>query len=198
MFRFDHNFPNKKSSHFSEHKISPSLLKKYYSFNLKIPLTTTASFKTWLKENTGMKLYPNNSDSCLAVEGINDYEALLDFDKKSLQSLPATCKDATQAIAADAANGIVAEPAVAGATISLISVQRLIDVMYASKYYSSIGRTMNSPSMHWQNVLTTFQLDWQAYESLKEQDDPKVPFIVDKDSDCKVVKLSPIFLDCLS
>ena len=57
---------------------------------------------------------------------------------------------------------------------------------------------MNSPSMHWQNVLTTFQLDWQAYESLKEQDDPKVPFIVDKDSDCKVIKWSPIFLDCLS
>ena len=198
MFRFDHNFPNKKSSHFSEHKISPSLLKKYYSFNLKIPLTTTASFKTWLKENTGMKLYPNNSDSCLAVEGINDYEALLDFDKKSLQSLPTTCKVATPPIAADATNGITAKPSVADAIISLIPLQRIIVALNAIKCYNSIGRAMNPGSMHWINVLTNFQLERQFYESLKEQDGSRVPFIGDKDSDRKVIKWFPIFLDCLS
>ena len=104
-----------------------------------MPLTTTASFKAWLKGNTGMKLYSDNSVARLVAEGINNYEALLDFDKKSLQSLPATCKDATPAIAADATNGIVAKPPVTGATISLISVQRLIVAMNATKYYNSIG-----------------------------------------------------------
>ena len=57
---------------------------------------------------------------------------------------------------------------------------------------------MNPPNMYWQNVLIDFQSEWQSYESLKEQDDSKVPFIIDKDSDCKVIKWSPIFLDCLS
>ena len=164
-----------------------------------MPLTTTASFRAWLKGNTGIKLSSDNSVSCrLVAEGINNYEALLDFDKKSLQSLPATCKEATPAIAADVANGITAEASVAGATISLISVQRLIVAMNAAKYYSSIGRAMNPPSMHWTKCPYQFQLEWQSYESMKEQDDPKVPFIVDKDSDRKVIKWSPIFLDCLS
>lgn len=97
--------------------------------------------------------------SCLVVEGINNYDALLDFDRENLQSFPATCKEPTQAIAADTANGIAAKPSVAGATISLISVQHLVVSMNAAKYYSSNGRTMNSPSMHRQNVLTNFQLD---------------------------------------
>ena len=145
-----------------------------------MPLTSTASFKAWLKGNTGIKLSSDNSVARLVAEGINNYEALLDFDKKSLQSLPARCKEATPAIAEDVANGITAEPSVAGATISLISVQRLIVAMNATNYYSFIGRAMNPPSMYWQNVLTNFQSEWQSYESTKEQDDPKVPFIVDK------------------
>ena len=124
-----------------------------------MPLTTIASFKAWVKNNTGMKLYSDNSVSHLVAEGINNYEALVDFDKKSLQSILATCKDTTSAIAADAANGIAVKPSVPGATISLISFQCLIVAMNAAKYYNSIGRIMNPGSMHWTNVLTNFQLE---------------------------------------
>ena len=49
-----------------------------------MPLTTTAIFKDWIKNNTGIKLYSENSVSCLVADGINNYEALIDFDKKSL------------------------------------------------------------------------------------------------------------------
>lgn len=163
-----------------------------------MPHTTTAAFGAWLKENTGIKLSSDNSVSCLVAKGFNNYKALLDFDKKSLQSLPATCKEPTSAITADATAGISAQASVANATITLILVQRLIVTMNAVKYYSSINRTMNLQSMHWLNVLTNFQLEWLTYESLKDQDDPKALFIVDKDSNCKVIKWSPIFLDCLS
>ena len=70
--------------------------------------------------------------------------------------------------------------------------------MNAVKYYSFISRSMNPQSMHWNNVLNDFQLEWEDHEALKDQDDPNVPFIDDKDSDRKVIKWSPIFLDCLS
>ena len=37
--------------------------------------------------------------------------------------------------------------------------------------------------MHYGNVLSTFKIEWEAYEAIMSEDDPKVPKIVDRDGD---------------
>ena len=85
-----------------------------------------------------MKLSSGKAISCLVAEGINNYEALLHFDKKTLQYSPTIFKEKTAAIVADASAGITAEASVASANISLISVQRIIIASNVVKYYTSV------------------------------------------------------------
>ncbi len=145
-----------------------------------------------------MKLSSDASVLRLTKEGITNFESLTDFDKKSLERLPATIKESIDAIAADPQNNIAAENAVPGATLSSISVRRLIVAMNAAEYYTSIGRVMTVPTMHYNNVLKSFKTEWETYQDLRDQDAPEVPLINDKDSDRKVIKWVPVFIDCLN
>ena len=163
-----------------------------------MPPNVSIAFRTWLKANTGMKLSYDSSVTRILYEGITNYDSLLDFDTKSIQSLPAVCKGAIPAIEADLAEAVEAEAAVPGANISTISTRRLIIAVSAVKYYSSIGRIITPASMHYTNVLSNFKIEWEDYESLRKQDDPDVPSISDKDNDRKVIKWVPIFIDCTS
>ena len=131
------------------------------------------------------------------AEGITNFESLLDFDKKSLHLLPSICKEKVLAIQADAANNVNTEPEVAGANISSISVQRLIFATHTASYYHSISRVMTPANMHYVNVLMDFKLEWDAYQDLKEKDDPKVPKINDRDGDRKII-WAPSFRGALS
>jgi hypothetical protein len=119
---------------------------------------TTEDFKGWLKNATNMKLSSKTSVLRLTKEGITNFESLTDFDKKSLEGLPAICKGSIKAIAADAANGIVAERLVPGASLSAISVRRLIVAMNAAQYYTSINRLMTVDNMGYDNVLKDLRL----------------------------------------
>ena len=42
-----------------------------------------------------------------------------------------------------------------------------------------------------------FKLEWEGYEAVKSEDDPKIPKINDRDGDRKVIRWAPIFLDAL-
>ena len=163
-----------------------------------MPLAVTAAFKSWLKANVNMKLSSDSAVTRLTFEGITTYPSLEDFDKKAIQALPAICKVGIPAIAIDVAAGIAAEPAVPGANISSISVQRLIVAVNAAKYYSSIGRNMIATNMHYGNILAEFKIEWDAYVDLKDQTAPTPPAINDRDKDRTVIKWAPIFEDCLS
>lgn len=163
-----------------------------------MPPAAAASFKSWLKQSTNMKLSSDAAVNRILLEGITNFNALLDFDTKSIQGLPAICIKTIPAIVADATNNIVAENEVPGANITSISVRQLIVAVEASKYYQSIDRTMDTDNMHYNNVLSNFKIDWDAYVSLKSQDAPDVPAINDKDGDRKVIKWVPIFRDCLA
>ena len=158
----------------------------------------TAAFKAWLKASTNIKLSSDAAVTRITHEGITNFESLLDFDKKSLQLLPSICKEKVLAIPEDADNNVAAEPEVAGANISSISVQRLIVAANAASYYSSIDRVMTTANMHYINVLMHFKHEWEAYQDLKEKDDPKVPKINDRDVDRKIIRWVPIFKDAMS
>jgi hypothetical protein len=157
-----------------------------------------ANFKNWLKSSPNMKLSSEAAVNRVIKEGITTFEDLTDFDKKSLERLPATCKDTVPRIVADRENGIIAEAEVPGANISSISVQRLIVAMHAAEYYTSITRTMVPANMHYTSVLKGFKVEWDSYQDLKSQDDPSVPLVNDKDNDRKIIRWVPIFIDCLT
>ena len=161
-------------------------------------MVSAAAFKAWLKDSTNMKLSSDASVLRLTKEGITNFESLTDFDKKSLERLPSTCKESIDEIIADVPNNIGAEIEVPGANLSSISVRRLIVAMYAAEYYTSIDRSMTVPSMHYNNVLKSFKIEWETYQDLRDQDSPDVPLINDKDNDRKVIKWVPVFLDCLN
>ena len=42
---------------------------------------------------------------------------------------------------------------------------------------------MDTSSMHYGNVLSTFKIEWKAYEAIMSEDDPKVPKTVDRDGE---------------
>jgi uncharacterized protein YjaG (DUF416 family) len=161
-------------------------------------VVVTNAFKSWLKSSTNMKLSSDASVLRLTHEGITNYDTLIDFDTKSIERLPTTCKETITAIVADEDAGVTAEPAIAGANLSSISVRHLIVAVKASKYYTSIGRTMTAENMHYIRVLKQFKVEWDTYQNLRDQDEPDVPLISDKDGDRKVIKWVPIFLDTLT
>ena len=162
-----------------------------------MPVTTQA-FKGWLKSSTNMKLSSDASVLRLTHEGITNFTSLSDFDKKSIQLLPQICKNGIAEILEDIPNNIAPEAAVPGANISSISVSRLITAVNAAKYYDSIARVMNPQNMNYANVLSTFKIEYEAYISLKGEDEPKVPKINDKDHDRRIIRWAPIFKDCLT
>ena len=73
-----------------------------------------------------MKLISDASVLRLTHEGIDKFESLSDFDKKSIHHLPSTCKDSIPAIDAYTSNNVGANAFFAGESTSSISVSRLI------------------------------------------------------------------------
>ena len=145
-----------------------------------------------------MKLSSDVAVSRVLHEGINNYESLTDFDKKSIEKLPSVCKEGIDAIQEDLPNGIAAENAVNGATISSISVRRLIVAVEAAKYYEMIGRTMTPANMHYANVLKDFKMEYDSYVEVKDSNAPKIPKVNDRDNDRKITHWAPSFRRALS
>ena len=154
----------------------------------KMPPATTATFKSWLKANTNMKLASDAAVLRITYEGVTDWASLVDFDRESIEALSKACSKTIPAISEDTSNGIAAESEVEGANLSSISIRRLVVAMHAAKYYTSIGRNLTAANMHYNNVLTGFKTDYEAYTLLRKQDEPEAPLVNDKDKEKKVIK----------
>ena len=121
-------------------------------------VTTSATFRYLIKAFTNIKLSSDASVLRVTHEGVTSCDTLVDFDKSDIKNLPRVCKGSIDAIATDMENNVQAEAAVPGANVSSISVQRLIVAANSARYYASIGRTMDASSMHYGNVLSTFNI----------------------------------------
>lgn len=160
---------------------------------------SNAQFRNgWLKSGSNMKLSSDAAVNRILHEGLNNFPALADFDKDSILLLPKICKEAIPAIAEDANNNIAAEPAVPGANINSVSVQRLIAASDLVRYYFVIDRTPTVDNMNYQNVIVPFKIEHDAYVKLKKEDPPAIPKVNDRLGDRKIIHWAPIFLDTLS
>ena len=145
-----------------------------------------------------MKLSLDPSMLHLTHERITNFSFLCDFDKKSIRCLPSICKNSIPIIEADASNNIEAKATFAGAHTSSILVSRLITSVNAEKHYSSIARVTNHLNMSYSTALATFKIEHEAFLSVKDETEPKVPNINERDNDLKIICWSPIFKEFLA
>ena len=160
-------------------------------------VTTSATFRSWIKASTNMKLSSDASVLRVTHEGITSYDTLVDFDKAAIKNVPRVCKGSIDVISVDMTNNLQSEAAVPGANVSSIYVQMLIVAANAARYYASIGRTIDASSMHYVNVLSTFKIEWEAYKAIMSEDDHNVPKIVEHDGDRRIIRWAPTFMDNL-
>ena len=158
---------------------------------------TNDAFRTCLQPNNTINIISNADVVCITYEGITNFSSPTDFDKKSIESLPATCNEKIPVIADDPSADITAEPAAPGANISLTQIRQLILAVQATKYYTLIGRKMNATNMHCGNILSSFKIERDTYENLRKEDDPDVLVINDKENYSKAIKWVYTFTDCL-
>ena len=92
------------------------------------------TYKSWIKSASNIKLSSDAAVTRITHEGVTNFSSLQDFDKKSIESLPSTCKEKIPAVTADIANGISEELEIAGANISSNSIRRLIVASNAVKF----------------------------------------------------------------
>ena len=164
-----------------------------------MPPVTTAQFRLYLKGTTNIKLNTDGAVTRILYEGITSFASLGDFDDASIKMLARNCRETIPAIRADVDAGIaVDEPMVTGTTISTQSMVRLMVACNATKYYIAVGRTPDLASLHYNNVLSHFKLEYEAYTKLQKEDAPDVPDIKDSDNERKVIKWAPVFMDCMS
>ena len=160
-----------------------------------MPPVVLASYRSWIKSVSNIKLSSDAAVTRITHEGVTNFSSLEDVDKNSIKSLASTCKEK---IPADLANGIQEEIEINGANVSSISIRRLIVASDAAKFYVSVGRTTTNVNMHYTNVLQDFKLEHEGYTALKNPVASKGSVINDKDNDRKVIKWAPIFKDCLT
>ena len=101
-------------------------------------------------------------------------------------------------IEACATNSIRSEASVTGDKISLILIGRLIAAFNAAQHHGSIAGARSPQKRDYSSVLETFKIDHEAYLSVKDEDNSKVPKINARDNDRKIICWDPIFKDCLS
>ena len=80
-------------------------------------VNTSATFRSWLKASTNMKLSSDTSVLRVTHEGITSYDNLVDFDKAAIKNLPRACKGSIDAISDDIANNVQAKAAEPGANV---------------------------------------------------------------------------------
>ena len=136
---------------------------------------TTPAFRLYLKSATNIKLNTDAAVTRILYEGITSFTSLGDFSPDSIKTMSRNCRETIPAVTADLAAGIaIDEPEVRGTSISTQSMVRLTVASNAVKYYTSVGRVPNAANLHYNNVLSTFRIEHEAYEKLQKEDAPTI------------------------
>ena len=114
----------------------------------------------------------------LALERIQTFDDLADFDKEALQQLADNLR---------CPGGRVPNPnpgAAVGSTIptpafvfGAKSQQHLGIACEVVRYYNTVGCDLTAASMHWNNVIKNFEIQWKAFKTKRDEDTPEVPKI---------------------
>lgn len=158
----------------------------------------TANQNTLFFTSNAQIALTNEQRIALRREGLVSVQDLLDFQKEDLKvafrnvrtgipGSPAT--PAVAAIPAVVADGVVIQaevpatpgtaaiPTVLPVPIPARSTSRLLIASVAYHYYRDTGRTITPVNMHFTNVLRDFNIEWQALETMADNEAPSLPLL---------------------
>ena len=163
-----------------------------------MPVVTTPEFREFLQSPDYIKLNTVAAVNRVLAEGLTDFASLEAFDKDHIKSLCKNVQNEIPKIVADVNAGVVAEPAIKGTNINMVSQIRLLTACNAVKSYKLVGRTPDLSNMRYLEVLSQFQVDWENFEKLKKQTSHVVPLVKEADGMKKIINWSPVFEECMS
>ena len=138
-------------------------------------MVLTAAETTVFFENNDQMGIPHETMVQMQHEGIYSVPDLADFDKDSLQQLADNLRKP---------GGTIPDPnpnAAEGATIPTPAFT--YGAKSQKRYYQSVGRDLTAANIQWNQVMSTFEIQWKALKERKDEDDPEVP---------KITKAQPI------
>ena len=62
------------------------------------------------------------------------------------------------------------------------------------RYYNTMGHDLTAASMHWNNIIKNFEIQWKALKAKKDEDTPEVPRI---SKSLPIIKWTEAFQDHL-
>ena len=120
------------------------------------------SLQNYLREQ--MKFRTNEKANAVMAEGLDTYNAFLDFSKEDIKTLCNSIRKPGGMIPARGRNAATVNN---GLHVPAIAETRLAWAAYAAQYYNMIERPINAESMSWNYI--------QYFNSLKEERDNHTP-----------------------
>ena len=141
-------------------------------------MVLTAAQTTAFFESPDQLGIPHETMVQIQREGILAVADLADFENQELQQLADNLRKL---------GGRISDPnpnAAAGATIptqaftyGAISQKRLTVACDLVRFYQTVGRDLTAANIHWNQVMSNFEIQWKALKDRKDEDDPDVPTI---------------------
>ena len=111
-----------------------------------------------------------------AQEGIQSIDDLADFDKEALQQLADNLQCPGERVPNPDPGTAVGETIPVPAFVFGGKSQKCLGIACELvRYYNTVGRDLTAASMHWNNVIKNFEIQWKALKAKKEEDTPEVP-----------------------
>ena len=159
-------------------------------------MVLTAGQTTAFFENNDQMGIPHETMVKLQHEGIQSVADLADFDKTSLQQLADNLRKP---------GGRIPDPNPNAAAVATIptpafiygakSQKRLAVACNLIRYYQTFGRDLTPSNIQWNQVMSNFEIQWNALKERKDEDDPEVPKITKA---LPLIKLTEAFQDFLN
>ena len=115
----------------------------------------------------------------LAQEGIQSIDDLADFDKEALQQLADNLQCLGRRVPNPDPGAAVGETIPAPAFVFGAKSQKCLGIICELvRYYNTVGHDLTVASMHRNNVIKNFKIQWKALKAKKEEDTAEVPKIL--------------------
>ena len=152
-------------------------------------MVLTAAHTTAFFESPDQMGIPHATMVQMQQEGIQLVADLADFEKQSLQQLADNSRKA---------GGRVPDPdpnATLGATIPMPAFTYGAKACDLVRFYQTVGRDLTAANIHWNQVMSNFEIQWKALKDRKDEDDPDVPKITKA---LPIIKWTEAFQDFLN
>ena len=122
------------------------------------------------------------------AEGIDRPKDLFEYSKDDLNSVFKNLRKSLVAVV----SGVIVP--VAPHALSANSKKRIVMAIDATRYYVQIGKYITPSNMEW-STLANFDVQWQAMQELKKQDDTDVPKLTKSGSIIKWIESLKLHLN---